>query len=128
MLWLISYWASMVGLMEGLTDKLLAVHIIQWESLNSHFELVDPNRTLVIANLQLTEVQEARRKLRGQLQGRIGHAGRLAAVEDREQEMADQMDGSLRCADEMHCSASQGVPLWLLVGTGVDVAIGLDFR
>ncbi|KAJ8615480.1 hypothetical protein MRB53_034852 [Persea americana] len=68
------------------------------------------------------------RRLRGQLQGRIGHAGRLAAVEDREQEMADQMDGSLRCADEMHCSASQGVPLWLLVGTGVDVAIGLDFR
>ena len=57
LLWLISYWASVVKVMEGMTDKLLAVHMIQWESLNSHFKLVELYRTLVIAELQLTEVR-----------------------------------------------------------------------
>ena len=38
----------MVGVMEGMTEELLAVHVIQWEALNSHFELVELNRTLAI--------------------------------------------------------------------------------
>ncbi|KAJ8636115.1 hypothetical protein MRB53_010382 [Persea americana] len=61
---LIGYWASVVGVMEEMTDALLAVHIIQWDSLNSHFELVELNCTLVIAERQLTEAWEALWRLR----------------------------------------------------------------
>ena len=35
--------------MEGMTDEFLAVHVIQWESMNSQSELVDLNHTLVVA-------------------------------------------------------------------------------
>lgn len=34
---LVSYWDDTIGMMEGMSDELLAIHIIQWESLNSHF-------------------------------------------------------------------------------------------
>lgn len=38
LLWPFSYWASVFGMMERVSDELLAVNLILWESLNSHFE------------------------------------------------------------------------------------------
>ncbi|KAJ8624518.1 hypothetical protein MRB53_033048 [Persea americana] len=78
------YWVRVVGVMEGMTDELLAIHMIQWESPNSHFELEELNRT---------KAREALRRLHVRRQDRNGYAGRLAAVEDSEREMSDQMDG-----------------------------------
>lgn len=124
LLWLISYWACMVKVMEGMTNELLAVHIIQWESLNSHFELVDLNRTLVIVERQLIEAREALCRLRGQLQGHNGHVRGLAATEDQVREMANQMDGLTECV----VSRPRGVPLGPLVGSSIDVNVGRDFR
>lgn len=81
LLWLLSYWASMVEMMEGVLDELLVVNLIQWKSLNSHFELVELNRTLVITERQLTEAGVALRRLHGHLQGRNGCDGHLVAAE-----------------------------------------------
>lgn len=61
---LISYWASVVGVMEGMMDELVVVHVVQWEALNSHFELVELNCTIAIVECQLTEAWEALRRLR----------------------------------------------------------------
>ncbi|KAJ8635987.1 hypothetical protein MRB53_010254 [Persea americana] len=61
---LISYWASVVGVMEGMMDELVVVHVVQWEALNSHFELVELNCTIAIMECQLTEAWEALRRLR----------------------------------------------------------------
>lgn len=52
---LIGYWASMVVAVEGLSDECLAVNILLCESMNSHWELVDLNRTILIVEQQLTE-------------------------------------------------------------------------
>ncbi|KAJ8649088.1 hypothetical protein MRB53_002111 [Persea americana] len=121
---LINYWASVVGVMEGMADELLVVHVIQWEALTSHFKLVELNRTIVIAEWQLTEAWEVLRRLCVRRQDRDDYAVRLAATEDREREMSDQMDGLLRCADKLCRSTSRGVPLGPLVKADVDAAIG----
>ncbi|KAJ8644367.1 hypothetical protein MRB53_006115 [Persea americana] len=49
--------------------------------------------------------------LMGILAGHNGHARRLAEAEDREREMANQMDGLLRRPEAMHHSVSH-VFLW----------------
>lgn len=51
---LIGYWASVVGFIEGLSEECLAINVVLWESMNSHWDLVDLNRTLLIAERKLT--------------------------------------------------------------------------
>lgn len=71
------YWAAVVG-------EFLAIHVIQRESMNSHFGLVDLNCTLIIADQQLIEACELLHRLHVWVQGHNGHARRLAAAKDRD--------------------------------------------
>ncbi|XXG83188.1 hypothetical protein AAC387_Pa10g0997 [Persea americana] len=89
-----------------MTNKLLAVHVIQWEALNSHFKLVELNHTLVIAERQLTEASEVLQRLRVRQRDRNGYVVWLAIVEDQEREMFNQMDGLLGSADGLCISGS----------------------
>ncbi|KAJ8644525.1 hypothetical protein MRB53_006273 [Persea americana] len=115
---------DVVGVMEGMTDELLAVYMIQWESLNSHFELVELSRTLVIAEKAVDRGVGGARRLRIWRQDCNGYVKRLAIVEDREREMSDQMDRLLCRIDGSRLSASRGVPLGPLVRTSVEAFDG----
>ncbi|KAJ8622345.1 hypothetical protein MRB53_030874 [Persea americana] len=122
---LISYWASVVGVMEGMTNKLLAVHVIQWEALNSHFKLVELNHTLVIAERQLTEASEVLQRLRVRREiatvMRCGWQQQRTRRERCPTRWMDYLEALMDCA-------SRGVLLEPLVGAGVDVAIDRGFR